>query len=214
MSKSNISAMKNIYVSKVSLAELPRSHCLKYSKAFLTKVSRLILKHCLFQLGRSSDMDIDLDPNGKPFWRNSELNFNISHSHDWIVCCIASDPVGIDVQKYVDLSNPTQAAEFIYSLNDFNLYNKWDPKNVIEVWCQKEAAVKLSGIGLRQPFRSIMLDKLSDNTFKAKIKSTECNLTPIRIKSGYACWVATYFSNPNIIFLNNELSTSEAISAT
>lgn len=206
--------MKNIYVSKVCTAELPRSHCVKYSKAFLTKVSRLLLKHCLVQLGGCSDLEIDLDHNGKPFWRNSELKFNISHSHDWIVCCIATDSVGIDVQKYVDLSNPTHAADFIYSLNDLNFYNKKDSKNVIEVWCQKEAAVKLSGIGLRQPFRSIILDKLPDNTFKAKINSTECNLTPIRIKSGYACWVATYFSNPNIIFLNNELSSSEAITAT
>lgn len=215
MSKSNVLTTKNIYVSKVSVAELPRSHGVANSyKALLTKVSRLLLKHCLVQLGRSTDMEIDLDHNGKPFWRNSELKFNISHSHDWIVCCIAGDPVGIDVQKYIDLSNPVHAAEFIYSLNDFNYYSKSDSKSVIEVWCQKEAAVKLSGIGLKQPFRSIMLDKLPNNTFKAKIDRSECSLTPILIKSGYACWVATYFSNPNIIFLKNELSSSEAITTT
>lgn len=108
---------------------------------------------------------IGKDSWGKPFCISPATNicFNISHSGRWIVCAVAEQPIGIDVQQIIPLSihqqkcmsqkiltHSEQMICWESSLIDFNTYLHWR-------FSMKECCVKAVGLGLRYPFNTISL---------------------------------------------------------
>ena len=105
---------------------------------------------------------------GKPYVVDLDVEFNISHSGDMVVCAVDDNPVGIDIEKIrpIDLSiakrvctdeellyifehEPTNA-DFVYTEDEEIL--TW----FFEVWTKKEAIGKFSETGI---FNSIKDNK-------------------------------------------------------
>lgn len=107
---------------------------------------------------------------GKPFIKTDPtFYFNISHSGEWIVCAISKEPVGIDIEKIVDID-----------LNDFNsILNENDIKNIsrsiatkenfFEFWSIKESVSKLTGEGLHKDFKEIIITETQKNHYVSSI---------------------------------------------
>lgn len=104
---------------------------------------------------------------GKPYLKNhTQIQFNLSHSENMILCAISQNPVGIDVEytnkniDYLALSKrffSPKEYELIFSEN--NLENK---KNLFfKLWTEKEAYYKTLGMGI-----SAGLEKEIPNDFK------------------------------------------------
>lgn len=100
------------------------------------------------------------DENGKPFCKNAEVFFSISHAEDMVVCAISSKPVGIDVEKIrpLKLSAARRVCteselEYVFghspSDDDFN---KSEDEAMLgrffEIWVRKEAFGKKEGTGI------------------------------------------------------------------
>ena len=108
----------------------------------------------------SENIKINTDKYGKPYVDNLDIEFNISHSENLVVCVICEQPIGIDIQKIEDI-NPKVALKY-FSDDEFKYVfgcNKQDfptpylpDKSALmryfEVWTRREAMAKCSGLGL------------------------------------------------------------------
>ena len=94
----------------------------------------------------TEELIFDRNENGKPFFKGSDLKFNISHSRGFVACAASiGEEVGIDVEAAII---PAEKAEKLASryfskeelaaiLSDHNIFTR--------LWCEKEAEAKFYG---------------------------------------------------------------------
>lgn len=100
---------------------------------------------------------------GKPYLKYFlKLDFNISHSGDFVVCAMDNNPIGIDVEKIKYIEYEKIAKEF-FSLSEFDYITKKDSDDCLnkfyEIWTLKESYTKCCGHGLSIPLKSFSMDK-------------------------------------------------------
>ena len=101
----------------------------------------------------SYPLEILREENGKPYFKNSDISFSLSHSGDISVAAICDEKdniVGVDVEKIIDRGNIDELAERFFSNAeklDFLEHGK-TPKAFFEIWTKKEAYAKMTGDGL------------------------------------------------------------------
>lgn len=87
---------------------------------------------------------------GKPFFLGSPLHFSISHTRNYAFCVLSEENVAIDAEE---LSRPVnlRLAEKILSPMEKAQFDAAPDKGraLLTFWVLKEAAVKLTGEGLR-----------------------------------------------------------------
>jgi phosphopantetheinyl transferase len=92
---------------------------------------------------------------GKPFFLHAPFSFSLSHSGDLALCALSGRPVGADVE----LVRPRRAGFPRYALSDREFAwfqdrgGQWE--DFYTLWTLKEAKVKCTGEGLRQPPRTV-----------------------------------------------------------
>lgn len=101
-----------------------------------------------------------IDAYGKPYTVDLNVEFNISHSGNMVVCAVDDNPVGIDVEKIrpIDLTitkyictEEEQIYIFGYKPNNRDYSYIADEKilaRFFEIWTRKEAYGKCMGRGL------------------------------------------------------------------
>ena len=121
------------------------------------------------------DVIFDYEEYGKPYAVGLNVEFNISHSGDIVVCAIDSYPVGIDVERirpidlkvaerictddellYIFGHKPTEQ-DFIYT-TDMEMLTRF-----FEIWTKKEAYFKWMGTGfnnINADTTKIMINKI------------------------------------------------------
>lgn len=124
--------------------------------------------------------------NGKPYAKDIDVEFNISHSEDIVVCAVSNKQIGIDVEKIrrvnLDIAKRICSEEelkYIFgykpSENDFS---DSDDVEIItrffELWTKKEAYVKCSGIGISGGlYYTPNIDSIVDNGYVISIYREE-----------------------------------------
>ncbi|MBR2715076.1 MAG: 4'-phosphopantetheinyl transferase superfamily protein [Ruminococcus sp.] len=109
---------------------------------------------------REESIKFEKGPHGKPYAKNLKAEFNISHSHDMVVCAVSDKPVGIDIEKIrpINLSVAKRICtedELLYLFGftpentDFTHCENYEVlERFFRLWTAKEAFVKHSGEGL------------------------------------------------------------------
>ena len=98
---------------------------------------------------------------GKPYLKNNEVYFNISHSGIYTVLVICSNEVGVDIEKIAMHEKviakvcTDEEKKLIKNAEDFT-----------KVWVKKESYVKFLGIGLSYGLKNV--DTLKNNNFIIK----------------------------------------------
>ncbi|MGN0977902.1 MAG: 4'-phosphopantetheinyl transferase family protein [Faecousia sp.] len=89
-------------------------------------------------------------PRGKPYFENSPWHFSISHTRRHAFCVLARENVAIDAEE-LDRTVNLHLAEKILSPNEKAQFDAAEDKRraLLTFWVLKEAAVKLTGEGLR-----------------------------------------------------------------
>ena len=120
----------------------------------------LALKIATGKLGYTPE--IHIGENGKPYIDG--VHFNISHSHNLVVCAFGEHDIGIDVEKIRDY-RPRVAEKF--HPEEIAHLEKSADKNLefFKIWTMKEAYLKCLGTGLSKA--------LSFNVFKIPNMHTE-----------------------------------------
>lgn len=106
------------------------------------------------------DNKVAVDKFGKPYFENSDIKFNISHSGMFVIIAVSDYNLGIDIQKMKEDKHRIAEKSFLASECDY--INEIDDEKIMlqrfcEVWTLKEAYLKNIGIGLRKPLNSFEL---------------------------------------------------------
>ncbi len=121
----------------------------------------------------------EIAQHGKPYAKDLNVEFNISHSADMVVCAVDATPVGIDVEKIrpVDLNTAKRIFSeeeigYIFGgvpdIEDYNHYlNDAILQRFFELWTKKEAYGKLVGMG-------VFAESNATVTFKTWIENGYC----------------------------------------
>ena len=114
------------------------------------EAGRQLLKQ-LYRQETGEDLpEIAKTERGKPYFRNSPYHFSISHTKKHAFCVLAKENVAIDAEE-LDRELNLRLAEKILSPMEREQFSRAeDPQRaLLTFWVLKEAAVKLSGQGLR-----------------------------------------------------------------
>ncbi len=96
------------------------------------------------------DREIAVTERGKPYFKDSNLHFSISHTKSRVFCVVTDCPVGIDAEELtrdIDL----RLADKILSPTEKALFDAAEDKRLtlLKFWVLKEAQAKATGAGLR-----------------------------------------------------------------
>lgn len=105
------------------------------------------------------------DKHGKPYFQGrDELQFNISHSGDIVLCAISDKVIGVDVEKI--RSHPEKVVNRVFSERERLQLEASDDTNLFffRIWTLKEAYVKTLGVGISYPMKTVSfeLENLSE----------------------------------------------------
>ena len=116
------------------------------------KVVKKVLAHYLDI--NPQELSFEKNENGKPSIREDlnhlKLFHNVSHSGDYLVVAVSQgEPIGIDLEKKRPLQYADKIAKKYFNEEDLKYLlsrsENIDPDLFLEVWCQKEAIIKLQG---------------------------------------------------------------------
>ena len=148
---------------------------LKDYKLISYMLRRIILSKALG--GNPLEVSYSYNENGRPYFLNSKLSFNVSHSGRWFL-------IGLTKKKSIGVD--LELVNYIPKHNSFlNTYcSKEQKKGILEYegfdklvqtyvdWCLKESFVKARGFGLKQDFKKLIY-KIEDNGLKQENQDIE-----------------------------------------
>ena len=145
--------------------------------------------HLIKNLGiNNSDIEIGYNNYGKPFLKNIQLYFSLSHSGRWVVCGWSSNEIGVDIEKIekvdIDIAKSSFCEaeyQYIKSGEEYEQYKKF-----IQIWTLKESYIKYVGQGLTIPLNSFCVKKNADCfTIETERNMEKIFLKQIEFSDGY-----------------------------
>ncbi|WP_259070663.1 4'-phosphopantetheinyl transferase family protein [Mucilaginibacter sp. X4EP1] len=150
----------NYFISLLNPTELERSnkyYQLKDKNRFI--VSRGALRYILGRYLRQHPalIDFGLSDNKKPFIKNNpHLQFNLSHSSDWILIAIADATIGADIEFINDNFKYADVLGGNFSTDEINqIVESKSAERFFVFWTRKEAITKATGKGLDENLKMI-----------------------------------------------------------
>ena len=154
---------------------------------------KLLLHKLLLEINQENIFDkVQLDKFKRPYLSNN-IDFNISHSGSFVVCCLTisdtNNKVGIDIEKKREINY--EEFERVFTELEIKII-KSSPNPIdtfFKFWTMKEAVMKADGRGFH----------LSPKTFTvinniAEVENKKWFLTNILIAPDYDCHLATEIS--------------------
>ena len=190
------------YISEENHAEYLKRYLNNFSYEFQNKVLRFyrwqdaqlsLLGRVLLCEGLKKfdlcfdDLDLDYTKYNKPFFKNSEIKFNISHSGEIVICALANDiDIGIDIEIMKEIS--IEDFKFQMTINEWQkIANSKDQTRAFyKYWTEKEAVIKSHGNGLSIPLKSF---EVSND--KTEIDNQIFYLKSIPIDKNYYCYISS-----------------------
>jgi 4'-phosphopantetheinyl transferase len=130
----------------------------------------------------------------KPYF-DDVLDFNISHSGDYVVCAISNtNKVGLDVEQIKNVPFTDFKINFTDSEWEDVLTTDNSLETFYKLWTRKEAFLKAIGMGLYIPLNQVVI---AEN--KISWDRKEWFLREVRIDPHYSCHLCTDTSSPAII---------------
>ena len=144
---------------------------------------------------------------GRPYLNNSSIDFNISHSGQYVVCAITEyRKIGIDIEmiKQIDLSGferymiPKEWEEIHRSESPYDIFYSY--------WTKKESVLKAYGYGLSAPLEKVVIDNLTAFFYSFEIQDYDSRgrdynilfLKEIFFNANYKCHIAGNIKNAQI----------------
>ncbi|HEX8023690.1 4'-phosphopantetheinyl transferase family protein [Mucilaginibacter sp.] len=123
-------------------------------------VSRAALRTILGQYldQKPEDIRFEIGPNKKPFVKTTgtAINYNTSHSDEWVTIAVSKTAVGIDTEKIDHLFAYKEILADNFSEDEISFINQSDSaEKFILLWTRKEAITKLTSQGLDERLKDI-----------------------------------------------------------
>lgn len=125
--------------------------CVIEAEQYNNLIGLLLIQYMLSDfLGENAKVDILKNSHGKLSIKNRKIDFNVSHSNEWVVGTIAEFRIGIDIENINNIRNNSILRFFSV---DETEYCK-DAKDICKIWTLKESYLKCIGIGISIPLSS------------------------------------------------------------
>jgi 4'-phosphopantetheinyl transferase len=137
------------------------------------------------ELGKEfGEYDIEAGPQGKPHFKGAEgMEFNISHSGDFVAAVISRHPVGIDIEVKSDTKFRVTKRMFSES-EQKRVFESADPDREFRaVWTEKEAYLKCTGEGISVALKSFYKDMETSEIMReaeGEYRGTGCYITTLK----------------------------------
>lgn len=102
---------------------------------------------------------------GKPYIEGSTIQFNVSHSGEYIICGISTEPVGIDIEEMRD-HDIACIAERFFSKSELEFLTEEKSlflERFYELWVLRESYLKWMGVGLTKALDSFFISITNEN---------------------------------------------------
>ncbi len=111
---------------------------------------RVLLREMVQAYTHAPMPEISITQRGKPFFKDSDLHFSISHTKHHVFCALSDKPIGIDAEEQ-DRDIALPLADKILSLEERIQYEAAADRRLalLTFWVLKEAAAKCTGAGLQ-----------------------------------------------------------------
>ncbi len=167
--------------------------------------SRSILKIILsmYLTEDPNDLSISYTLAGKPILPDTELQFNVSHSKDFLLCGISlTNRIGIDIQEIYPISSLDRIINNFFSPTEIQYLRSLPSREVYQehffsIWTAKEAYLKAVGEGIQGSFNqmSTIPDSTDLKIFNLDLPDTvktEVNWTikSVEVSQGYSAALA------------------------
>lgn len=131
---------------------------------------------------------------GKPYIQDHPIQFNISHTENRVLLGFSHQPIGIDIEKMIELTDLDLLIEHSMHPDEISILNTFDPSQKIQLfydlWTKKEAVVKAMGIGLGKELNSFSLKSIQEDSSWSAFELT--------IDSRYSAAIATQITSCSI----------------
>ncbi|MCH9755823.1 MAG: 4'-phosphopantetheinyl transferase superfamily protein [Gammaproteobacteria bacterium] len=173
-------------------------------------ILRLILANYLEQA--PENLQFAYGKHGKPYLiEHPELEFNLSHSGKYALLAVGKKhPLGIDIEQYSGRPY-VGIGQHVFSDKE-NTHLKTLPGQIkplmfFNIWAQKEAFIKLLGLGLSYPTTKLTVPGLSlaPHQFVDPIYKNTWTLLPFMPKIGYAAALCCHPSIEHIYYTTYSL---------
>ncbi len=185
--KSNILLEEDIeYLKKIN----------NYKSYFSSLIGRFLIRKYFMEVfpNNYKDLEISFLKNGKPYLKNNNIFFNISHSKNLVVAIFYDNNCGIDIQliseynkniikknfhkkEIFNFTNNNKNTCIDYKDTDYNAIKKHKDYLFTKIWTLKESYLKLKGDGLTTKTNNFFVNEnnllvLDDNViYDIKFKS-------------------------------------------
>lgn len=150
-------------------------------------ISGAFLEYCLrLETGiLEGELPFQYNEHGKPYLKNSNIHFNMSHSGEYAVLAVGDSRVGIDVERL--RKNRLSVARRCFCPEEYaDIMSAGDKLlqelRFLEYWTMKEAYVKYIGAGLSIPLNSFCIVRRDDAANEESYTVTTDN-TPVSMES-------------------------------
>tara|TARA_B100002019_G_scaffold291585_1_gene312166 strand:+ start:266 stop:976 length:711 start_codon:yes stop_codon:yes gene_type:complete len=144
--EANVKSLFNILSSN---EQLKASKFKNKNQAQASVLARGALRVLLGAYENCSPKDINFSRtnDGKPFLKNSNTSFNISHSSDWVILAFCKNySIGVDLEELRDVNFLNISKRFFNKEEQIFLKNSSNPKRTFfDLWSRKEAIIKANG---------------------------------------------------------------------
>ena len=103
------------------------------------------------------------DEMGKPYFAEGTLQFNVSHSEEYLAIAISKQPVGIDIQGPKNIRDGM--FKKVVQPAEAELIGEERERDFLRLWTLKESFVKAEGKGLRIPMKDYYFEREKDRYF-------------------------------------------------
>lgn len=141
-------------------------------------LERLLLSQYLNK--RPEEIIFSTSETGKPFILDTELQYNISHSKDLLLCAISADAhLGVDIQHIYEIKPLDRIIKKVLSPTEIQLIEAIPSSEYLDhfftIWAAKEALLKASGEGFSRSPNQFSIFHLAENGIVLKYEGDQAN---------------------------------------
>lgn len=160
----------------------------RWQDAQLSLLGRVILLKAIEQVYNCKFHDVEIlqTKYNKPYFKDSSVQFNISHSGEIVVCAICEkSQIGIDIEIISDIIIDDCKWQMTEKEWSGIISSDKIKEAFFDYWTQKEAVIKANGLGLGIPLTTF---EVLEGT--AIINDQKFFLKEIKIDEKYKCYIS------------------------
>lgn len=175
----------------------------------LFMVGRIVLRQLLagFLHCEPKEVPITLSAHKKPVIENSSaslLNFNVSHSGNYILIGISKGEIGVDIENTDRSANFKDIMQYSFAAAEIDFVNERDQNSAsfFTLWTRKESLLKTTGKGLTNQLSKIVaLDGKWEVPQEIIESSGDYRVSSLHIDDNYIASICRPMQNSEISFL-------------